>query len=103
MGLPGDNVQLIVWNKFPELKREGWDRKADVGATDIQLVIEAINTVEEKWAMDNFWRTNTWEATGRIETIWRVNEGLQGERGESEKRDNVQTRKYISEKNSQRY
>lgn len=103
MGLPGDNVQLIVWNKFPELKREGWDRKADVGATDIQLVIEAINTVEEKWAMDDFWRTNTWEDTGRIETIWRVNEGLQGERGESEKRDNVQTRKYISEKNSQRY
>ena len=55
MGLPGDNVQLIVRNKIPELKRKGWDRKADVGATDIHLVTEAITTVKEKWARDHSW------------------------------------------------
>ena len=55
MGLPGDNVQLIVRNKILELKRKGWDRKADVGVTDIHLVTEAITMVKEKWAMDHSW------------------------------------------------
>ena len=55
MGLPGENVQFIVRNKTPELKRKGWYRKEDVRSTDIHLVIEAITMVKEKWAMDHSW------------------------------------------------
>lgn len=98
MGLPGENVQLIVRNKTPELKRKAWDRKADVGTTDIHLVIEAITMVKEKWAMDHSWELTLEKLLGEEKPAEEITRDSKEREENLEKEIMSKQEKYISEK-----